>query len=268
MNYATMRTTDHDRKLKFEGQEIFCYSKKQLDKLYPGGGYRVVGEVCHNNKKEEIAQLRINKESHKVSQIGGHSKLLYKRVSYVCVGDDLYIAILKNQIPFFIILFGLLVALALALTLTLGGEDGPIVIDPDHPLPDVDSNSTQIEDDDSQKPDVEEGGGSVSMIYTLSANVSLSTGEASIYFKNPNASSHDVSVELYIVSGESEYLVAQSGLIKAGYALNTLSLDKDGPQLSEGVYTGLYRLRCYDPVSGEMALVAPEITGVEITVTQ
>lgn len=268
MNYATMQTTDHDQKLKFEKQDIFCYSKKQLDKLYPGGGWRAVGEVKHNNKKEAIGQLRLGNDSHKVAKIGDHNKLLYRRAGYVRVGDDNYIALLKSRVPFLIILLALLVGIALAGVLLFGGGDGPIVINPDHPLPDPDANSTPIEGDDSQKPDVEEGGGSVSMIYTLKADLSLSDGVVDIYFKNPNASSHDVAVQLYIVSGEQEYLVAESGLVKAGYALSTLTLSEDAPQLSEGVYTALYRLQCYDPISGEAALVAPEITGVELTVTQ
>lgn len=268
MNYIAKRANDHDHKLKLQGQEFTCYSKKKLDQLYPGGGYRIVGEVCQNNKEAGIAQVLLEKKSHKVSQIGGHSKLLYSRSGYICVGDDLYVAVLKNRLPFLLLLLGMLAALAIGCVLIFGGGEGPIVIQPDHPLPSVDDNSNKIEDDDSQKADVEEGGGSVSMIYTLKADLNLATGEIGIYFKNPNASSHDVAIELYIVSGENQYLVAQSGLVKAGYALDTLTLLEDAPQLSEGIYTGFYRLHCYDPISGEMALVAPEITGVEITVTE
>lgn len=268
MVYASARTTDHDQKIKFEKQEVLCYSKKQLDKLYPDGGYAVVGEVKRNNKKEEIGQLRIGKKNYPVSEFGSNNKLLNSRAGYVRVGGDEFIAVLNSRVPFLIILLGLVVAIGLVLALALGGDNGPVVINPDHPLPDVDVNQTPIEDDDSAKADVEDGGGSVSMIYTLEAALSLTTGEIEIYFKNPNASSHDVVVELYIVSGEQEYLLATSGRVAAGYALSLLTLSEDAPQLSEGIYTGLYRLQCYDPISGEMALVAPEITGVNITVTQ
>lgn len=269
MIYAPSRTTDHDQKLKFEQQDVFCYSKKQLDKLYPEGGWRVVGEVCHNNKQEEIGQLRIDKKTYRVSKNGGHRGPLSRRAGYVRVGEDQYIAILKSNVPFLIILLTLVSGIGLTLALTLGGGgSGPVVLNPDHPLPDADQNVTPIEDDNSQKADVADGGGSVSMIYTLEAALDLSTGQIGIYFMNPNASSHDVVVELYAVSGGEEYLLAVSGRVAAGYALSVLTLDEDAPVLSQGVYTGLYRLRCYDPVSGEMALVSPEITGVNITVTE
>lgn len=268
MIYAPTRTTDHDQKLKFEQQDISCYSKKQLEKLYPGGGWRIVGEVCHNNKEEEIGQLRVGKKNHKVSGVGGHGKLLNRRAGYVRVGEDEFVVILKSRIPFFILLLCLVSAISLTAAITLSGGGGPVILNPDHPLPDVDQNVTPIEDDNSQKADVADGGGSVSMIYTLEAALDLSTGEIGIYFKNPNASSHDVVLELYAVSGGEEYLLAASGRVAAGYALSVLTLSEDAPQLSEGIYTGLYRLRCYDPDSGEMALVAPEITGVTITATK
>ena len=60
--------------------------------------------------------------------------------------------------------------------------------------------------------------------------------------------------------------MAKSGLLEAGYGLNTLTLSDDAPTLSEGIYTGIYRLHCYDPKTGERSLVAPSIAGVEVTV--
>ena len=73
--------------------------------------------------------------------------------------------------------------------------------------------------------------------------------------------------ELYLVSGDREILMARSGLIEPGFELHRLDLDSEAVSLSEGVYTGLYKLQCYDPETGERALVAPEITGVTVTVT-
>ena len=107
----------------------------------------------------------------------------------------------------------------------------------------------------------------MSMIYTLEARATLSDGVVEIYFKNPNASSHSVVAELYLVSADREILVARSGLIEPGFELHRLDLDSEAVTLSEGVYTGLYKVQCYDPVTGERALVAPEITGVTVTVT-
>lgn len=268
MQYHILPTNDHDKKIRYEQVDIYCYSKKQLDKRYPAKNYRIIGEAKPKNKKEELAQLVLAAKQDPciISEFGSHSKLLYKRAGYVHVGGDEYVAMLKPRWPFLLLLSGLLALIALLLSLLLGGN-GPIVIQPDHPLPEKDPYTTPMEDDNSQKADVEKGGGSVSMIYTLEAKATLSDGVVEIYFKNPNASSHNVVTELYLVSADREILVARSGLIEPGFALNRLDLDAKAVSLSEGVYTGLYKLQCYDPETGERALVAPEITGVTVTVT-
>jgi len=186
--------------------------------------------------------------------------------------------VLKSRAAFLIILFLLLALICLLLLLKpapysdpiIGPapNDGPVVINPDHPLPPEDENAEPIEDDDSKKGEAEDGGGSVSMIYALESAIDLSSGEITIYFKNPNASTHDVTVDMYIVSGGEEYLIAQSGILKAGYGLEKLTLLSDGPILSEGIYGGLFRLHCYDPLTGEQAMLVPEIVGLNITVTK
>ncbi|MBQ9972860.1 MAG: hypothetical protein IJP24_04980, partial [Firmicutes bacterium] len=114
----------------------------------------------------------------------------------------------------------------------------------------------------------EDGGGSVSMIYTLEADVSLSSGAITMYFKNPSDSTHDVVLEAYIKSDGAEYLVGKSGRLPAGYELSTLTLISDYAVLSEGMYDGLYKVQCYNPQTGELALVAPQITDLTFTVRQ
>lgn len=268
MQYHILPTHDHDKKLRYEQIDVYCYSKKQLDKRYPEKNYRIIGEAKAKNKKEELAQLSLEakKDPYIVSELGSHNKLLYKRAGYVYVGNDEYVAMLKSRWLFLLLLFGLLALLGLLASMLLQGE-GPLVIQPDHPLPEKDAYVEEIEGDDSEKAEVAEGGGSVSMIYTLEANVTLSDNVVEIYFKNPNASSHNVVTELYLVSGEKEILVARSGLIEPGFELHRLDLDSAAVTLSEGVYTGLYKIQCYAPETGERALVAPEITGVTVTVT-
>lgn len=265
--YRVLPTTDHDRKLKLNRQDVFCYSKKQLEKLYPEKDWRTVGEVCAGNRKEATARLKTDSAEFSVSDCGSHSALLWRKAGYARVERDGYVVLLKSRVPFLLILLGLLAALAVLLLLLLRPQE-PVVVEPDHPLPPRDPYVQPIEDDNSQRAEVPEGGGSVSMIYTLEASIDLSTGEVNIYFKNPNASSHDVVVELYIVSEGEEYPVAESGLLEPGYQLTRMELGADAPMLTQGLYDGLFRLRCYDPTSGERALVAPEITGLEITVIQ
>ena len=73
---------------------------------------------------------------------------------------------------------------------------------------------------------------------------------------------------MYIVSGGNEYLIAKSGLIKAGYGLYKLTLSEDAPTLTEGVYTAYYKIGYYNPETGERALVEADIKDVTVTVTE
>ena len=269
--YLLLSTTDHDQKAKIEKQELFCYSKKQLDKLYPEKDYKIVGETRAKNKKETIAQLKAGEKTLDVSEFKSNSRLLNKCVGYARVNRDEFVALLRSRVPFLILLLCCVAALIVAASLLIGAINeappGPVVIDPDHPMPTQDVNATPNEGDNSERAEVEEGGGSLSMIYSLDAELDLNTGEISIYFMNPNASTHDVSIILYVVSGDTEVPIAQSGRISAGYSLTSLTMAEGSATLTEGIYTGYYMLSLFDPETGERALVQPEITGVQLVVT-
>ena len=272
MDFQIRYFSDCDATLKFQKQSIKCFSPKYLKNTYPNGGCKVLGEVSRKSIKNPIGTVQIGTETHDVAVCGKHASLLWRTAGYLAVGKDEFIALKKSRVFFLLILLGLLAGLLILGALlwkpaSTPSQGGQVIIQPDHPLPPLDDNSEKLEDDDSQKADAPEGGGSLSMIYTLDATLDLSEKAIGIYFKNPNASSHNVTVDFYIISGGSEYLIAQSGLLEAGYGLTKMTLLDNAPALQEGLYTGLYRLHCYDPLTGEQAMVVPSITGVSITVT-
>lgn len=269
MNYISLPQNDYNKKLKIEDSEILCYSKKQLKKRYPDKDYSVVAEVKAKNRKEEIGQLEVGEKLLSAVEPNTYGKLFWKRSGYVCVGENNYIALLKSRLPFLLILLGLLIGLTIAGILLFRILSGPSVptIDPYNPLPSPDPYVEPIENDDSVKASSEDGGGSVSMIYRLKANIDLSTGKTDIYFKNPNASNHNVAIQMYIVSGENETLIAQSGLIESGYSLNRLDMIENSANLKKGVYQGKFKVIYYNPDTGERALVESDIKDLEITVS-
>ena len=120
---------------------------------------------------------------------------------------------------------------------------------------------------ETEKPDSDEnkGGGSVSMIYTLDAKLSLKDGKIGVLFQNPNKSTHSVVVELYMVSGDDEYLIARSGLIQKGLGIDVLEFN-NSVSLAKGIYKGVYKVLFYDGTTGEKANVNSNIPGVKITV--
>ena len=271
--YRMVNRPDYDQTIKIEGTKIQCYSRKKMDELYPEGQFTIVGETKRKNKKDKTAILNIWRTRFIVSALEANNKNIFKKAGFVCVGPDEYVVLLKNRFAFLIWFCGLLAGLGLAgllLWMAMSGQREPVIIDPDHPLPTEDPYAQTIPEgeDDGDKAVSEDGGGSVSMIYTLSANVSLSSGTAEIYFRNPSKSNHDIKLVLYALSGDEEYPLAQSGLLKAGSQLTQLDLIEGAAQLKEGTYEGKYKLYYYDSLTGEKALVEPEITDLMITVTQ
>lgn len=143
---------------------------------------------------------------------------------------------------------------------------GPTVLDPDFELVDPDKNAQTIPGDTGTAPNVSNGGGSMSLIYSDQVSVNLATGEVELFYQNPSESSHSIVVQIIIERGENQYLVAESGAVNRGYMLTELTLDKDTAQiLAPGVYEGKMKLLAFDPESGERALVDMNIP-VDITV--
>ena len=269
MNFQVIASERHDAKVKIKGSTVECHSPGYLKRAYPRGGCKVIGEMSGGSKKDAIGTVQLGRSVHDVLAVGQHSGLMWKTAGYVQVGPDEYVALLQSRLPLLLLLLFGLLALVLALSGLLGGGGSssvPGTILPERPLPTVDEGAEKLEGDNTQKPDVAPGGGSLSMTYKLEAAVDLSSGEIAIYFKNPNRSTHNVAQDMYIVSEGKEFLIAQSGLLEAGYGLNRLTMLQDAPRLSEGVYTGLYRLHCYDPATGDEIMITPEITGVNVTV--
>ena len=140
------------------------------------------------------------------------------------------------------------------------GGGGPVVLDPDYPNMDTEANAKPIETDNSgEAPTVNPGGGSVSMSFMDTVTYSISSGQLSLFYQNPGASTHNVVVQVILVHGEDEYLLAQSGILKPGYQVTSLKADENAPQLSAGGYSGKLRLLFYDPETGERAIVDTDI---------
>ena len=268
----------YDAQIQMKGRKVKCFSAQHLKKLYPDDGFTLVGEIGDKKAKSPIGMVRIDHDLYDVVPPNSKNRLLWRTAGYLQVGKGEYVAVMKNRLQF-LLLFLLMLAIVSLLLSTLlsgsftpgGGPDDPggndpIVIDPDHPLPPVDENASKLEGDESEKADVGEGGGSLTLVFTLNAEVNLSTGEISITYENPNSSTHNIMLDLYIISDGQEYLIARSGLVQPGYSLKTLQLREDAPVISEGIYTGLFRIHSFDPLTGEQASVVPEVPEVEITV--
>lgn len=157
----------------------------------------------------------------------------------------------------------LLVAIIL-LAIRVGGQ--PIVLTPDYQIAETEPNAFPSHTDE-EKLEVSQGGGAVAMIYSDQVIYNMATEQVSLSYTNPSSSTASIIIQVIILAPDgSEYLLAQSGAMNPGYAVNVLDSDLDSNiQLSQGVYNGIMRLLFYNPDTGERAIVNTEID-VDITV--
>ena len=173
----------------------------------------------------------------------------------------------NSNLLFKLILIILLIIIIILLLLRScdAPQEGP-VLEPDFELVEQDQQAQTIpgETEPAEKPQVEQGGGSMTLIYSDQVSVNLATGKVGLFYQNPSDSSHSIVVQILITRGEEKYLVAQSGGIAPGYMVTELTMEED-LKLSAGIYEGLIRLLFFDPDTGERAVVDTNIPA-DITV--
>ena len=177
-----------------------------------------------------------------------------------------------------IVLVALLVLIVLVILLLLrscqgqngdpSASTGAGVFAPDYPGLDIDPGAQTIPSEPpAEAPSVSPGGGSVPISFSDSVTYTISTGKLSLFYQNHSSSTHNMVVQVILVRGDDEYLLAQSGILEPGYQVTSLTADENAPKLSKGGYDGLLRLRFYDPATGNMAMVDTDIPCV-ITVKE
>lgn len=275
MKYVILNDAACDKRIKKPGAEVAYFSKEKLDKMYPPNAadtYSVVGCTAldraddgRNSNREITVTAGDGETSFDAVVRKSYNHLLYKNDGYACLGANKYVVILKRRLlPVILLCLALLVVIG-ALVYTLRAPEDT---KPNAPAPDEPSNVTVVEDERSQ--DEPERSEEISLIYTDNAKIELSTGKITMYFKNPSTCSHDVILELYVLSGEKSVKIATSDLIIAGQDLTTMKMETTATKLSEGNYTGMYRLLFFEP--GEKTTDPPaqesKITDVDIVVTK
>ena len=123
-------------------------------------------------------------------------------------------------------------------------------------------HAEDIGDSDEEKLTQTQGGGAVSLTYTTQVSISLSSGQATLYFANPSKSNQDIVLQIVA----QDVVLAQSGTISPGKQVETLELwEGVAAQLSPGGYNGRFVVLYYQPDTHEKTIVNTEIP-VNITV--
>lgn len=134
-------------------------------------------------------------------------------------------------------------------------RDTPTSLAPDYAPQEIDPNATPTPDanENTEKLEHEQGGGSVSLQYTKEVRVDLSDGMVYLSFTNPPESNQDMVLQV-VVQGK---VIAESKLLPPGNGLSRLPL-KEGAKLSPGGYNGKFTAAYYYE-NGERAIVQTDI---------
>lgn len=139
-------------------------------------------------------------------------------------------------------------------------DSGPSLA-PDYAPRDEEQHAETIPNDDGEKMEQPDGGGSVSLSYSREVTISLSEGTAKLYFANPGKSNQDIVLQIVV----QDQVIVQSGTLKPGNQVANLDLLSGAAKmLSEGGYEGKFVVLYYHPTTGEKAVVNTEIP---ITIT-
>lgn len=139
------------------------------------------------------------------------------------------------------------------------GED--YILPPDYPPQSTDKNQTPIPDDQGGEIQTPEGGGAVNVTYSEEVRIDLSDKKATLYYANPSRSKQNVAIAIVV----GDEVILRSNLITPGNMVTSLPIE-DGAEnkLSIGGYDATLVVYCYDPQTGEKAMVD---TRGEITLT-
>lgn len=263
MRYSIVPRPDYDKKVKIGAESILLDSPAKGKTL---SGQTVIAAAIPQKKGEAGDSLTVGRQAFRLLPASQKKAPGYRTVGFVSVGEGKLVALRQSNAPFWIVLVVLLLA-ALAVGLFFLTRERQ-VIPALNPLPPKDSSVVPIESDQTSKSDHEVGGGSMTLSYSFEAKLSLSTGKIAVVFQNPFASSHYGQLELVVVSGGQEVMIAQSGSIPPGTGLYEMTFNPNSAVLSPGSYEALYRIGFFDPETGERAVVQTELKNISLTVTE
>lgn len=205
------------------GLKVPSYTKKQLDSLYPAGGFSVVGQV--GSGREETGELvSADGVSEKVYAV---VKLPHTAVrGYICVGQDEYLAVVKDVL----LLWLLFALLALLLCAAIGfGTYRAITANAEpestRPMGVIDAGAEWGEGEKVSVPEKTETKGKQIKVNGI-AEMNLVAGqrEQNFVFSNPEENPCFFQIEIEL--RETGEVIYTSNLLPPGYAISKFTLNR------------------------------------------
>lgn len=203
------------------GFAVPCYKKKQMDDMYPAGGFSVIGQL--GKGRDEIGELSAGDKSETVYAV---SKMPHASIKgYVQVGENEFLAVVKDVLLLWLLLLLLLLALAVGLgfgihhAVTTGAEPDPT------PAPGViDENAILGEGEISIPDKIQTKGRQITVRGIPEMDLVAGQREQTFVFSNPEENPCYFKIEIALEdTGEVLYT---SGLLPPGYSISQFNLNR------------------------------------------
>lgn len=162
-----------------------------------------------------------------------------------------------------ILILCIITLISIAVTLVVVKNSLTPIVPPEFAPIEIDRNAEKLSDSDNQKMEHEEGGGAVSLVYSKEVSINLSKKSINLLFQNPSKSTQDMVLQLVLINGDEEIVIAQSDKLPPGFMLKSMEL-LNTAKLSIGGYSGKFNVLFYAPDTGERAIVN---TNIPVTIT-
>lgn len=220
------------------GLAVPCYKKKQMDDLYPAGGFSVVGQL--GKGRDEIGQLSAEDKTETVYAV---PKMPHTSIKgYVQVGENEFLAVVKDVLLLWLLLLLLLLALAAALgygihyAVTTGAEPEPTTN-----LPGVIDENAELGLPDLSVPDkIQTQGRKIKTYGIPEMNLVAGQREQTFVFSNPEENPCYFKIE--IVLEDTGEVIYTSNLLPPGYSISKFTLNR---ALEAGEYKAVVHHKTY-----------------------
>ncbi|MGN0520787.1 MAG: hypothetical protein ACI4LB_08620 [Candidatus Fimenecus sp.] len=224
---------------KKERFTVSYYKKKQMDELYPAGGFSVVGQI--GKGREEIGTVTCGEGKLPVYAVSKmpHAKIL----GYIQVGENEYLSIVKDVLLLWLLWIllaaALLVGLAFLLKAVLPTNAEPETTTRAPGV--IDANAVLGEGELSIPEKIDTSGRNITVNGAPEMHLVAGQREQNYVFSNPESNPCFFVIEMELAdTGE---IIYTSNLLPPGYSISKFTLNRP---LEEGTYNVILH---YKPTS-------------------
>lgn len=244
LTFTAVSGGSREYSVKKSGFKATYYTKKEIDEMYPAGGYSVVAQIGKGKTEQgELLSDGVSATIYSVSKLP-HSKI----VGYIPVGEKEYIVIVKDMLLIWI-LFSLLALLLVAALVFLFVKVLPASVthistettETTTKAPGIVDSNAQEGEGEWSVPDKVETAGRQIKIYGIT-ELKLKAGTVDQNFVLSNPKDNPCYFQFEVVLLDNNETIYTSNLVPPGYSISNFKLNR---ALNAGSYRAIIHIKTF-----------------------